>query len=91
MRVQDRLEVTVAAPAASEGTVNGVFVYKLIEYPYPVPVKLETIQPNGQRTTLTSLRHPGGNFSLPFSLPAGSTLVLTVLDKEVSRSEVGSK
>jgi beta-lactam-binding protein with PASTA domain len=91
MRVQDRLEVTVAAPAASEGMVNGVFVYKLIEYPYPVPVKLEAIQPNGQKVTLTSLRHLGGNFSLPFSLPSGSTLVLTVLDKEVSRSEVGSK
>lgn len=91
IKVQDRMDVTVAAPAASEGTVNGIFMYKLTEYPYPVPVKLEAVRPNGQRIALASLRHPGGNFSLPFSLPSGTTLVLSVLDREVSRTEVGAK
>ncbi|HOV93331.1 MAG TPA: PASTA domain-containing protein [Spirochaetales bacterium] len=94
----DRMKVTLTAMPNTEtgqsaesgqaSPINGLFVYKLPEYPYSVPVKVEVLDQNGGRTTLASLKHPGGNFSLPFSLPAGSTIVLTVLDREVSRTEV---
>jgi beta-lactam-binding protein with PASTA domain len=91
-KLTDRMKVTLTAVPNTESgqsaQVNGLFVYKLPEYPYPVPVKVEALDQNGARTTIASLKHPGGNFSLPFSLPQGSTIVLSVLDREVSRTEV---
>lgn len=87
-KVSDRIKVVVSSPASTTGSVNGVYVYSLPQYPYPVLVKLEAIKPSGQRVLLASLKHPGGNFSVPFSLPSGSTFVLSVLDRELARTEV---
>lgn len=86
---KERLQVTLTAPAAAKGAVFGVYKYTLKEYPYPVPLKLESLSPSGQRSLLVAFNHPGGQFSLPFSVPSGSTLVLSVLDKELARTEVG--
>ena len=91
IRVTDRVEVVISAPASSNGMIHGVYVYTLIDYPYPVPVKLEAISPEGQRRTLASMKHPGGNFSIPFNVASGTTFVLTVLDREMSRTEVGER
>lgn len=86
-RISERVKVTLTAPATSQGMITGIYVYNLPAYPYPVPVKLETLRSSGQRNLVASLKHPGGNFSMPFIVPAGSTFVLTVLDKEVARTE----
>lgn len=83
-----RIKLTVAAPAVAAGMVNGVYVYNLPAYPYPVPVRLESLGADGKRSPILSAKHPGGNFSAPFSVPAGSILVLSALDREVARSEV---
>ena len=90
-KVEERIKVVIAAPALTQGMVEGIYTYTLTQYPYPVPVKLEAIKPSGQRTLLISLKHPGGNFSVPFLLPAGSTFALSVLDKELARTEVKSQ
>lgn len=90
-KVADRIKVVLSSPAPSSGLINGIYVYILPEYPYPVPIKLEAIKPAGQRVLIASLKHPGGNFSAPFSLPAGSTFVLSVLDRETARTEVKSQ
>lgn len=90
-KLSDRVKIVLTSPAAAQGITNGIYVYTLPEYPYPVPVKLEAIRPSGQRILLASLKHPGGNFSVPFSLPAGSTFVLSVLDREVAQTEVKSQ
>lgn len=87
-KVKERIKLVVGAPATAQGQVNGIYVYSLPEYPYPVPVKLEAIKPSGQRILIASLKHPGGNFSMPFSLPAGSLFVLSALDRELARTEV---
>ncbi|MHB0896828.1 MAG: PASTA domain-containing protein [Spirochaetales bacterium] len=87
-KVTDRIKVALSSPPSTAGLVNGIYVYNLPQYPYPVLVKLEAIKPAGQRVLITSLKHPGGNFSVPFSLPAGSTFVLSVLDREMARTEV---
>ncbi len=87
-KVADRIKVVVSSPASAAGLVSGVYVYNLPQYPYPVQVKLEAIKPAGQRVLLASLKHQGGNFSIPFSLPAGSSFVLSVLDREIARTEV---
>ncbi|MEN6476672.1 MAG: PASTA domain-containing protein [Rectinema sp.] len=87
-RSDSRIKMTIAAPDAASGTINGVYVYSLPVYPYPVSVRLDVLGPDGKRSTILSVKHPGGAFSAPFSLKAGSTLVLSVLDKEIARSEV---
>jgi len=87
-KLTERIKVVISAPEPVKGIVNGIYVYMLPEYPYPVPVKLEAIKPQGQRVTIGSFKHPGGNFSVPFSLPAGSSLILTALNKEIAKSEV---
>lgn len=87
-KVTDRIKVVLSSPPSVAGLVNGIYIYALPQYPYPVAIKLEAIKPAGQRVLLASLKHPGGNFSLPFSLPAGSTFVLSVLDHEMARTEV---
>jgi hypothetical protein len=63
-------------------------MYTLPEYPYPVPVKIEALKSGGQRQLIASMKHPGGGLSIPFSLPEGSTLILSALDKEISRTGV---
>lgn len=84
----ERIKVVISAPEPVKGVVNGIYVNTLPEYPYPVPVKLEAIKPQGQRVVIGNFKHPGGNFSVPFSLPAGSSLILTALNKEMAKSEV---
>jgi eukaryotic-like serine/threonine-protein kinase len=90
-KITERIKVVLTPPAAAQGLVNGIYTHSLQEYPYPVPVKLEAIKPSGQRILLASMKHSGGNFSIPFSLPTGSTFVLSVLDREISRTEVKSQ
>jgi len=87
-RIKDRLKLVMSAPEASSGMVQGIFMYTLPEYPYPVPVKLEALKPSGQRQLIASIKHPGGALSVPFFLPDGSTLILSALDKEISRTGV---
>lgn len=86
--VSDRVKVVLAAPAPEQGIVSGIYMYTMTDYPYPVPVRLEALRPDGRRSLVAELNHPGGSFSMPFSLPAGTTLIFSVLDKETARSEV---
>mgnify|MGYP003289370463 CR=1 FL=1 len=68
--------------------VHGVFSTKIAEYPYAVPVKLDVIPQEGSRYGLVSFNHIGGNLSIPYAVPHGSVLVLTVLDREVERASI---
>ncbi len=90
-KVTDRIKIVLAAPTLSQGMVEGIYNYTLPEYPYPVSIKLEAIKSSGQRSLVMSLKHPGGGFSAPFLLPAGSSLALFVLEKEIARTEVKSQ
>ena len=87
-RIKDRIQLVLSAPETSSGMVQGIFMYTLPEYPYPVPVKLEALKSGGQRQLIVSIKHPGGALSIPFFLPEGSTLILSALDREISRTEV---
>lgn len=84
----DSVQITIAAPLAKKGVSSGIFEYALPEYPYVVPVELDMIAPNGTRTSVYSVKHPGGTFSAPFSVQSGSVLVLMVSGAEVTRKEV---
>ncbi|HOT62741.1 MAG TPA: penicillin-binding protein, partial [Treponemataceae bacterium] len=63
----------------------------LPSYPYPFQVKLEAITPKGDRYELISMKHPGGEFTVPYAVSEGTVLSLTILNKEVSTVEVRAR
>lgn len=87
-----RVTVTVSTPAPEKGMVAGVFSRELPEYPYPLRVSLEALGAAGDRTPIVTVNHPGGLFTAPYVLPVGSSLILSVLGREVPpRTEVRSE
>ncbi|MEN6499192.1 MAG: PASTA domain-containing protein [Rectinema sp.] len=88
LKQMETVQVTIASPAARKGYTAGIFEYTLPEYPYAVPVELDVIAPGGTRSSIYSVKHPGGTFSAPFFVQDGSVLVLMVSGAEVTRKEV---
>lgn len=81
-----RVEVELTIPdGAVDGTVYGVFTENLIDYPYPVPMKLVAVPTEGDSYTVVSFNHPGGNVTIPYAVPQGTNLVLYVVDKVVAK------
>lgn len=67
--------------------VYGIFRKQLTDYPYPVDMTLESSQ-NGAKSTIVAFKHIGGNVSVPYAVPRGSELILTVAGKIVARQMV---
>jgi hypothetical protein len=87
--VNTAVSLLVTAPLeVDEGEMFGLFRYTLQENPYPLPVSLEALLPSGERRLLAELNHPGGAFTFPYRLPLGSTLILSMLNREIYREEI---
>jgi beta-lactam-binding protein with PASTA domain len=71
-----------------EGYQFGMIERGLPEYPVAVPVRIETILPDGTREEVVSLRHTGGLLSIPYEVPEDSTLVVYVNNEEIFRQRV---
>jgi beta-lactam-binding protein with PASTA domain len=85
------LSLVVGEPVKlAEGEVFALFSYDLPPNPYPLPVSLAAIMPDGERLLLLSVNHPGGKFVVPYRLPGGSTLILSMLNRELYRTEISS-
>lgn len=83
------LSITITEPVnPPRGEVFGLFSRKLPENAYPMPVLVEALLPSGEQRLLITLEHPGGDFSIPYRLPAGSVIILYVLNREMAREEV---
>lgn len=82
------VQATITTPETPKGSLSGIFERDLPEYPYPLKVSLEVLQPTGERLPILRVNHPGGKFSVPYLVPEKSILILSVLDREVSRVEV---
>ena len=82
--------LTVSLPEPANGMVSGILKTTLAEFPYPFTVSLYAAYPNGDKDLLTSFRHPGGAYSVPYTVPEGTKLSLEVLNKEVYTETVGS-
>lgn len=67
-----------------KGKVFGLFRYTLPDYPILVDIRLDVIAETG-RLTILRARHAGGPLAVPYVVPEGSDLVLSVLDKEEVR------
>ncbi|GHV75927.1 PASTA domain-containing protein [Spirochaetia bacterium] len=87
--VNTELSLVVSSPVELKaGEVFALFSYTLPVNPYPLPVSLEAMLPTGTRQSIITMNHPGGKFTVPYRLPAGSTLILSMLGRELYREEV---
>ncbi|MDR1109084.1 MAG: PASTA domain-containing protein [Spirochaetaceae bacterium] len=86
--VNTPVSIRVVPPDSAEGFVFGLFQYELPQNPYPLQVQLRAVLPSGEIISLLTVNHPGGDFTVPYELPAGSVLVLTVLDREIYRETI---
>lgn len=84
-----RMNVEMALPAKSvDDNIYGIYKAQIDERPYPIPMKLEATLADGSSYTIISLNHPGGNFTVPYAVPKGTTLTLYVADKVDSKKVV---
>jgi beta-lactam-binding protein with PASTA domain len=83
------ISILVTAPVEPlPGEAFGLFTHKLPENPYPLPVALDALLPSGDRQPLAAVNHLGGTFSVPYRVPAGSILILSMLNREIYREEI---
>jgi len=85
------VQLTVTPPdrvAANE--VFGLFTYRIPQNPYPLAVRLEALLPTGTTQRVFTVNYPGGDFTVPYKLPKGSELILTMLNRELHREKVGT-
>jgi len=83
------VQLTVTSPdrlAANE--VFGLFTHSIPQNPYPLAVRLEALLPTGVVQRLFTVNYMGGEFSVPYKLPKGSVLILSMLSRELCRETV---
>jgi hypothetical protein len=84
-----QLNIVVSPPASlGNNEVFDLFAYELPRNPYPLPVLLEALVPSGERKRIIQVDHPGGTFTVPYRLPVGSVLILSMVGREMTRQEV---
>ncbi len=84
-----RVSIVVSIPSnLTNSEAFGLFRYTLPENPYALAVRLEAILPNGDRRRLAAVEHLGGEITIPYHLPIGSTLILSMLNREMYRELV---
>ena len=84
-----RVAVEMAMPTDPiEDNYYGIFSMDLVDYPYPVPMTLTAIPVEGNPYTLLEFNHIGGNLTIPYAVPSGTTLVLTVANKIMSKQVI---
>jgi beta-lactam-binding protein with PASTA domain len=84
------VEITVTGPEKLENNeIFDIFTYRIQPNPYPLNVRLEALLPSGERIRLFTVNYSGGNFTVPYKLPVGTILVLSMLNRELYRETVG--
>ena len=84
------VDIVVNAPEKlAVNEVFSLFSYTIPRNPYPLPVYLEALLPSGERIRLISVDFPGGNFTVPYRLPVTSVLILSMMNREIYRRNVG--
>ena len=87
--VSERVDLVMTTPEdIPEDSVFGILQRTLPDYPIIVDITLEAISPEGDRETVISFKHTGGEIGIPFVVKEDTMLVLTVFDKEILRYTV---
>jgi len=85
------VQLTVTSPRQiTETEVFGLFRYTIPPNPYPLSVRLDALLPSGERIRLFTVDYAGGVFTVPYKLPEGSALILSMLNRELYRETVGN-
>jgi beta-lactam-binding protein with PASTA domain len=83
------VQITVTRPERlTEGERFGLFRYTIPPNPYPLSVRLEAQLPSGERQRLFTTNYIGGDFTVPYKMPAGSVLILFMMNRELHRETV---
>ena len=85
-----RVELAIASPPAktSKGLVFGMFQCSLPVYPVWVEMKFEVQALTGERRTVFTMMHPGGQVTIPYYEEPNTALILSIFDREVYRDTV---
>jgi len=84
-----RVAVEMAMPEDElNGNIYGIFTEQLSPYPYPVTMKLEAIPSEESAYTILNFVHPGGLVTIPYAVPRGTQLVLSVADRVVAKKTI---
>lgn len=76
------VQLTMSPPTSvGKDRVFGLFQFTLPEYPIAVDIRLEVVSEGG-RNALLEMKHPGGPLAVPYIVPEGSEIILSVLDEE---------
>lgn len=88
--IRGRTEDEIAGKNKSglKNSSYGIFSTKIPYYPIAIPVKLDALPPEGAPYTLASFKHIGGEISVPYSVPNGTTLLLSIINQEKERQTV---
>jgi beta-lactam-binding protein with PASTA domain len=80
----------IAPRSIPDRELFGLFSRTLPDYPVAVELTLEVVSPEGERRTIFSMEHPGGEIAVPYRAEQGSRLILSRFDTEVITEAVGS-
>ena len=83
-----RVEAVLKIRPYSQEAQNcqGLFSVELPDYPYPVPVRLDSQDQEGNLTMEANFSHTGKSLTLPYDVKKNSTLILYVLGEEYVRT-----
>jgi beta-lactam-binding protein with PASTA domain len=86
------IQLTVSYPdKIADNEIFDLFKYTIPQNPYPLTVRLEAQLPSAEKQRLFTGNYMGGEFTIPYKLPVGSVLVLSMLNRELYRMTVGSR
>jgi beta-lactam-binding protein with PASTA domain len=94
-----RISLTVSAPeqpVTRDGEVFSLFRYQMAPNLYPLSIRLDALLPaapgaagnRGERRRLLTTDYAGGELTVPYLLPEGSVLILSMLNREIHRETV---
>jgi beta-lactam-binding protein with PASTA domain len=87
--IDTRVNITIATPPHRDnGVVFGIFRYDMGKNPYPLSLRLEAQFPSGEKQRLLSTEYAGGPLTVPYNLPLGTVLILSLLNREIHRETV---
>jgi len=82
-----KIELTIS-DTINTNEVFGIYDLELPKYPDKVDVYCDVVKPDNTTEALAVIKHYGGNFQLPYYLPEGSVVTITVQNETVKSFDV---
>jgi beta-lactam-binding protein with PASTA domain len=83
------VQITVAYPETiADNEIFDIFRFTIPQNPYPLSMRLDAQLPSGEIQRLFTVNFIGGEFTVPYKLPVGSVLILSMLNRELHRQTV---